>query len=94
MTYIVANCADMLTSNGSDAARCITYWHNCLILEGFSLNGYIMFSLWHVFVICSNSEDIKNNLYEIPCTVYFDCLADHRCIRGPIDCGKGSPKGQ
>lgn len=90
MTYIVAYCAAMLTSNGSDAARCMI----CLILEGFPLNGYILFSLWHVFVICPNSENTTNNQYEIPCIVYFDCLAVHRCNWGPIDCGKGSPKGQ
>lgn len=65
-----------------------------LILGGFSLNGYILFSLWHVFVICSNSENTTNNQYEILCIVFFDCLAVHRCIWGPIDCGKSSPEGQ
>lgn len=61
MIYIVVNCVDMLIFNGSDVVRCIIYWYNCLIFEGFLLNGYIMFLLWYVFVICFNSEDIKNN---------------------------------
>lgn len=94
MKQIVANCADVLTTNGSDAARCTTCRHICLWV--FPLNRYQIYNVFTVarFVIRYNSNETTNNQYEIPCTVYFICLALHRCLRGTIDCGKASTEGQ
>lgn len=61
MIYIVVYCVDMLIFNGSDVVRCIIYWYICFSFWRVLLNGYVLFLLWYVFVICFNSEDIKNN---------------------------------